>query len=1102
MKKIIMMSAAVLLVAFAQADTIVQWGIYGGDTAIVTANTNGTRLPFTFIANSNLNPAVGANYYPANTGRSPVYNGACSITVTNGIENAVAQNVGGDNIRTRQTMAAGSNVAAMVLWESTNFVTSGLTVTNFSIQLASAHANNIGSLNWLVEKGGTYYISSQSVAFSGTGWTSASVGDASTLTWNTFTPFTNGVATIGSATNITLGNVTSLGYYFNVTNGDAASQLTGAASKFFLAGGSTNPPADPLYYTLTGSAGANGTVSPASTNVPPGGSADFVITADSSYRIASLTINGTDVPGMSFDSNSTTTNFTWSNVRAAGTLAATFTAQVSTPPHTIVQWGVAGGDTNIVTATTVNNSGKLPGTFTAGAKLNNPVGASYYPANTGRSPVYNGASSLTGKLENVIVNNVGGDNIRNRNNTAAGSNLSAMVVWEHSNSFVNTGLTTIASFSIEFAGAQSNNTGSLNWLVEKGGTYYISSQSVAFSGVGWTSASVRDASTLTWNTFTPFTNGVATIGSAMNITLDNVTSLGYYFDVVNGDGTTNQQAGVATRFFSAGDAVYYTLTVTGGSGSGSSYTNTQVVAISADAPATGTTFDKWIGDTQYVNNVTYTNALVTMPTNAVSLSATYKTLPGYYTLTVNNGSGGGLYTNGQQVAISASSTSRTFVAWIGDTQYVDNVAASPATVTMPVSTNGVTLTATYDQTILTVVNGLGSGTYNAGNYVEITANDPRLGSGVTFKDWAGATQYVDYVTASPAHVTMPMQDITVRARYYYSLTITNGSGAGSYTNNARVDIVASTLTGKTFAQWIGDTNLLVSNTLSTTVNMTTNPASLTATYANIPYMLTVNGGNGTGSAYTYGESVPISADAPGAGLVFDKWTGDTAYLANSNSASTTVTMPAANIAVASSYKSAAVTLTATAGAGGTITPASASVSPGNSTNFVITANNYYRISTLTTNGVSAGLSFNNLSTNYNFVWSNVQAAGTVTVSFVEQVTTGPAPVPYSWLAQYFVTNDYNAAALADQDADGAKTWQEYIANTVPTNKASVFTATQATRNVITWNAQSNRIYSVYWTTNLVTKAFTNKQDNVVGGAYTNTSPDSRVNLYQVRVRIQ
>ena len=215
---------------------------------------------------------------------------------------------------------------------------------------------------------------------------------------------------------------------------------------------------------------------------------------------------------------------------------------------TIVQWGAASGDINIVTATTVNPSGKLPVTFVADVQRNNAVGASYYPSATGMSPYYNGASSFAGGLENVIVNNVGGDNIRNRNSMAAGGSLSAMVVWEQSSGFVTSGLT-VTNFSISLAGQQTSNTGSLNWLVEKGGAYYISSQSVAFSGATWTNASVA-ASTLTWNTFTPFSSGVATIGSATNITLANVTSLGYYFNAVNGAGTA-QQTGVGTRFFSA-----------------------------------------------------------------------------------------------------------------------------------------------------------------------------------------------------------------------------------------------------------------------------------------------------------------------------------------------------------------------------------------------------------------------------------------------------------------------------------------------------------------------------------------------------------------------
>ena len=65
-----------------------------------------------------------------------------------------------------------------------------------------------------------------------------------------------------------------------------------------------------------------------------------------------------------------------------------------------------------------------------------------------------------------------------------------------------------------------------------------------------------------------------------------------------------------------------------------------------------------------------------------------------YTLTVNSGAGDGLYANGRQVAISADVVSgQSFDRWIGDTQYVDSVTSSSATVTM--STNPVTLTATY-----------------------------------------------------------------------------------------------------------------------------------------------------------------------------------------------------------------------------------------------------------------------------------------------------------------------------------------------------------------------------------------------------------------------
>lgn len=47
-------------------------------------------------------------------------------------------------------------------------------------------------------------------------------------------------------------------------------------------------------------------------------------------------------------------------------------------------------------------------------------------------------------------------------------------------------------------------------------------------------------------------------------------------------------------------------------------------------------------------------------------------------------------------------------------------------------------------------------------------------------------------------------------------------------------------------------------------------------------------------------------------------------------------------------------------------------------------------------------------------------------------------VPHWWLAGHGWTNDFEAAALDDPDDDGYFTWQEYIADTDPTNGASFF----------------------------------------------------------------
>ena len=343
----------------------------------------------------------------------------------------------------------------------------------------------------------------------------------------------------------------------------------------------------------------------------------------------------------------------------------------------------------------------------------------------------------------------------------------------------------------------------------------------------------------------------------------------------------------------------YALTVSNGTGDGS-YTNGQQVTITANAPATGKTFDQWIGDTQVVANVTSATTTVTMPTNPITLTATYKDV--YYTLTVNNGSGGGTYTNGTQVAISANAppTGTAFDKWTGNAGALSSNMPS-TTVNIPAS--NVTLTATYTNLpghyTLTVNSGAGGGAYTNEARVLITPSNAPMGQ--AFDRWIGdTTQLVNIVTSPSNTVIMTNEAATLTATYtnlpgWYTLTVNRGSGGGIYTNGTSVPITASNApTRQAFDRWTGDTTQLVDSVTSpsNTVIMPTNAVRLTATYTNLPgyYTLIVNNGTGSGS-YTNGTQVRISAN-PTNGKVFYRWTGAIQYVARADSSPTHVTMPA------------------------------------------------------------------------------------------------------------------------------------------------------------------------------------------------------------------
>ena len=197
------------------------------------------------------------------------------------------------------------------------------------------------------------------------------------------------------------------------------------------------------------------------------------------------------------------------------------------------------------------------------------------------------------------------------------------------------------------------------------------------------------------------------------------------------------------------------------------------------------------------------------------------------------------------------------------------------------------------------------------------------------------------------------------------------------------------------------------------------------------------------------------------------------------------------------------TITASAGDEGAISPSGSVVVPnGGATNFQISADTYYYINAVLTNGAVVAQSFGPGATIGNVVWSNIVADGTIHASFGENLATNQTPE--WWLALHALTNiDFNAQALLDQDGDGLAAWAEHKAGTDPTNAASVFAADLLPGFVVTWSSVSNKLYDVWRSTNLVSSASlisSNLPATPPMNVYTDTAPDSVRAYYFIGVQ--
>ena len=134
------------------------------------------------------------------------------------------------------------------------------------------------------------------------------------------------------------------------------------------------------------------------------------------------------------------------------------------------------------------------------------------------------------------------------------------------------------------------------------------------------------------------------------------------------------------------------LTVTNGSGSGV-YATDEVVPISANTPASGKLFAVWVGDIGYVDDRTQASTTVTMPAGDVAVTAAY--VWGYQ-LTVNSGTGDGLYFAGSVVDIVADEapSGTAFDVWTGDTEGIADAELPTTTITM--SSSHTEIAASYE----------------------------------------------------------------------------------------------------------------------------------------------------------------------------------------------------------------------------------------------------------------------------------------------------------------------------------------------------------------------------------------------------------------------
>lgn len=296
--------------------------------------------------------------------------------------------------------------------------------------------------------------------------------------------------------------------------------------------------------------------------------------------------------------------------------------------------------------------------------------------------------------------------------------------------------------------------------------------------------------------------------------------------------------------------IIYNLTVTNGTPSAPTAKYEKEITVTADDPATGKEFNKWVvsGITLSDEDLAKSTVTFEMPASNVTMEATYKDV--IYKITVMNGTATPEMAKHQAevtVKANAPATDMYFDKWEVTGLDTTGMDLTKTEIKFQMPAGNVTFKATYltiEKFEIYVVDGTkDKSPAKAGETITITANPAKEGK--VFDKWtcetAGVTIVFESATSSTTTFVMPACEITIQAHFRdieaapsIEIKVNGGTGAGTYKEGDSVTATANDpAEGKVFKGWQDASGKIVSTEKSYTFKVE-EEKTLTAVYEDMP----------------------------------------------------------------------------------------------------------------------------------------------------------------------------------------------------------------------------------------------------------------------------